>query len=867
MGAARHPLVRAGGIRSASLWLVRRRLRTDGRRALILVLVITVAATSFTVLGGVQTWRLEIVGAPAPAPVASYDLLVLPADAPGSAEQSGPHSLVRPRRWQDVYGGITLTQSQQIQEMPGVDIAAPIAMVGYILQTVHVAVPIPPAQLDAPALYSASITHTTDQGLSTVVSPNVAFTYVTPDPLTDPLAHTADKRCPVDTGADAAHGGDPFAVQTRRAGTCWSTRTGPTTKWAGNTPWPSVQDTWTFPTLVAAVDPAAEAALHGLDQAITAGRYLPQQAPAGRDAAIPVIRADTLAGDDKDTVVVAKLPSRAVARVEPDMTPAQIDRLVSATPRAVVATRTVTSTQAYRQLVDEELASGRQHSVDTFWTTTPVDYVGHGDGRLSVTPQPTPSPRTWQQSDATTRRAPPVDASDSAARGLVAHTSTSPPGAEEASRPRLATVGTFGPNGPAADGESVPAFGADLLPGADAASQRALGGRELPPNANPAAYPAGGPTMLMPLDRIDAFTDPAVFSDVNQAAPVSAIRVRVAGVTGTDPLSRERVRTVADEISKTTRLRVDVTLGATPTEVPVTIPAGRHGRPQLTVRETWFRTSVDVVSVPAQERKSTVLLFLLLLVCGLAIANATAASTRALALELRQQARLGLLPGAIFRHLLAEVGLLALAAGLLSAVLTWPVAVASQAPGLPLHPLLAVPVALVVGLSAAVIPAWRASGAAHSVLAVGLPPVRRLHARGRLRVAAVHLLRTPGRSARCVAAVAIGCAAVTVQLMLTWVWHGAVVGELLGVPVSLQDRWVDAAATALIALMSAFVVADVGWLAVRDRRAELADLRVQGLLATQLAGLVVREMTILVLVGAALGGLVGATVAAGLGSA
>jgi len=857
MGAARHPSVRAGGIRSASLWLVRRRLRTDGRRALILVLVITVAATSFTVLGGVQTWRLEIVGAPAPAPAASYDLLVLPADAAGGAEQSGPHSLVRPRRWQDVYGGITLAQSQQIQEMPGVDVAAPIAMVGYILQTVHVAVPIPPAQLDAPALYSASITHTTDQGLSTVVSPNVAVTYVTPDPLTDPPAHTAGRRCPVDTGAEAAHDGDPFAVQTRRVGTCWSTRTGPTTEWAGKTP--SVQDTWTFPTLVAAVDPAAEAALHGLDEAITAGRYLPQQAPAARDTAIPVIRADALAGEDKDTVVVAKLPSRAVAGIEPNMTPAQVDRLASATPRAVVATRTVTSTQAYRQLVDEELSSGRQHAVDTFWTTTPVDYVGHGDGRLSVTPQPTPSPRTWQQPDATTRRALPVDASDSAARGLVAHTSTSPPGAEEAARPRLATVGTFGP--------TAPAFGADPLPGADAASQRALGGRELSPNANPAAYPAGGPTMLMPLNRIDAFTDPAVFSDVNQAAPVSAIRVRVADVTGTDPLSRERVRTVADEISKTTRLRVDVTLGSTPTEVPVTIPAGRHGRPQLTVRETWFRTSVDVVSVPAQDRKSTVLLLLLLLVCGLAIANATAASTSALALELRQQARLGLLPGAIFRHLLAEVGLLALTAGLLSALLTWPVAAASQAPGLPLHPLLAVPVALTVGLSAAVIPAWRASGAAHSVGAVRPPPVRRLHARGRLRVAAVHLLRTPGRSARCVAAVAIGCAALTVQLMLTWVWHGAVVGELLGVPVSLQDRWVDAAATALIVLMSAFVVADVGWLAVRDRRAELADLRVQGLLATQLAGLVVREMTLLVLVGAALGGLVGATVAAALGSA
>ncbi|MFD0742106.1 FtsX-like permease family protein [Phytohabitans flavus] len=93
-------------------------------------------------------------------------------------------------------------------------------------------------------------------------------------------------------------------------------------------------------------------------------------------------------------------------------------------------------------------------------------------------------------------------------------------------------------------------------------------------------------------------------------------------------------------------------------------------------------------------------------------------------------------------------------------------------------------------------------------------------------------------------------------------WHGSVVGDLFGVPVSLQDRWIDTAATALIVLAAAFVVGDVGLLAVRDRRAELADLRVQGLLRTQVAGLVVREIAILVLLGAALGGTAGATLAA-----
>ncbi|BCB84711.1 hypothetical protein Psuf_020240 [Phytohabitans suffuscus] len=117
------------------------------------------------------------------------------------------------------------------------------------------------------------------------------------------------------------------------------------------------------------------------------------------------------------------------------------------------------------------------------------------------------------------------------------------------------------------------------------------------------------------------------------------------------------------------------------------------------------------------------------------------------------------------------------------------------------------------------------------------------------------------------AAVAVGCAALTLQLLLVVVWHGAVVGELFGVPVSLQDRGVDAVATLLVVLTSAFVVGDVGCLAVRERRAELADLRVQGLLRIQVAGLVVREMAILALLGAALGAAAGVTLAAVLDGA
>ncbi|GAB3520536.1 hypothetical protein GCM10027575_48310 [Phytohabitans suffuscus] len=855
MSVGRRP-VRKGGVHPAALWLTWRRLRAQRWRAMTLVLAVTCATTAFTVLGGVKVQRVEIAGAAAPAASATYDLLVLPPDTAAGTERAGGGSLLRPRRWQDVYGGITLEQARRIQRMPGVEVAAPIAMVGYILQTVHVAVPIPQGRSRVPAAYSATVTHTTDQGLSRIVQPHVSVTYVTPE-----------AGCPAGFPyLDAQPGADPFAVRTRRARTCWSTRTGPAPEWAQGMSQPSVEDTWTFPTLVAAVDPAAEAALNNLDGAMSAGRYLPEGTPAGDGEPIPVIRADSVADDDRDEVVVARLPDAVAAAIAAGQSTAQIDRLLSETGETVVSRRTVTSAQAYQQLVAEALASPGPDAVGAYWTATAVDYVGHADGRVSVAPQPPPPAATWDP-NGTPGQLPPVGASDTAARRLVAHTASPGPGGTRAPWPRLSTVGTFAPDGVSAGRRGVAAYSSQSLPGADDATRRALGGSELAPNTNPAGYPAGAPTMLMPLSRIGAFTDPAVFHDAGRDAPVSAVRVRVAGVTGTDALSTERVRTAADEISRATGLRVSVTLGATPARVSVTVPAGQHGRPALTVTETWYRESAAAVNVDAQESKSRILLLALLLVCGLAVANSTIAANRALAPELRQQARLGLLPGEIRRHLLAEVGLLALAAGLLSTLLVWLASVSPYARVMPPHPLLAVPTALAVGLGAALVPVWRASEAAHSDRPDRRPPPRRLHARGRLRASVVQLSRTPGRSALCVAAVAVGCAALTLQLLLVVVWHGAVVGELFGVPVSLQDRGVDAVATLLVVLTSAFVVGDVGCLAVRERRAELADLRVQGLLRIQVAGLVVREMAILALLGAALGAAAGVTLAAVLDGA
>ena len=264
---------------------------------------------------------------------------------------------------------------------------------------------------------------------------------------------------------------------------------------------------------------------------------------------------------------------------------------------------------------------------------------------------------------------------------------------------------------------------------------------------------------------------------------------------------------------------------------------------------------VLVIAIPAttftvlrerESREGRALLLVLLVESGLAVAHSTLATTEALAPELRQQAALGVLPGEILRQLLAEVGVLALIAGLLGTLLAAVQPVATRGGPWP-----ALPLALTIGLAAAAVPAWRAGLAAGLFTSTASAPhagrtalrPSGWHARGRLRAAIVHLWSTPGRSGLCLAAVTIGCGSLTAYLRLGF-----------GGP----SRWV----IALIVFIATFVVADVGWLAARDRGAELTELRTQGLLGIQVAALVVREIAVLVFFGAALGGAVGLIAAA-----
>lgn len=855
-------------------WLARRQWRVA-----FMALATVAAAVVWTLLGGgAEQTQATIQGQPAPGAPGSYQILVRPANSRTSIEASG--DLVRPNAWQEVYGGITLAQAATIARLPGVQVAAPIAMLGYVMRRVTIPVPITGAAGGrGPALYAGSIDHVSDRGLSQVEQPDVSYAYITPQPLAfevprsgqdgafpspaggaGPAARAASPVCPQ---PDPSATADPYSTDTRRAGTCWTSASGqPTAVGPDRSGPPAVEDAWTFPLLLVAVDPAAEAALDGMNGSVTSGSYLPETASA--DGAIPVIAADSTPDDDRDVIAVRQLPAADAKRFGTGLPVPQINAMLDAAAGAAVTTATVTAQQAYQALLSSDLTASGLHLDSSYWTPSPVAYSGTA-GHLAVKTAPTPAAATWRdpvQPGGAVQA--PLDSSDTAVRSLTAHTlrASVPTGT---GWPILQTVGTYDPRRirTVPDEPGAHTWVPAALPGANKASRQLLRNQPLTADASLTGYPADVPSLVMPLADIGSLTSSSAYSNItSQGAPVSAIRVRVAGVTGTDAMSRVRVQTVADEISRQTGLDIDVTYGATPVPVTITLPAGQHGRPALQLTETWYRKNMRVEFLSSVDRRTSTLLILVLLVCGVMVANARTSMLRGERHALRALSHQGWSRAAITRFLAVGVVAEGLTAGLLAATLSWPLSpLVRPRPDLSRIGL-AVPLGLGIACLTAAWPVWRAArdatadtrrpsrpGAA--VPRRGRPNSVRL--RGVASLAFAALLDTPLRTAAATVAVAVGTAAATLQIMLIWYWHGAVVGSLASHPFAVENRAADAPATAALLLLAAAAVGDVVRLGVSERRQQLAGLTVLGWPAHAVIRVVAYQALTVACAGAVLG--------------
>lgn len=858
---------------------VLRRIMWDWRRAAATGLSVLLAVTAFVVLtGSAQQSRLEVTATIDANYRSSYDILVRPKGSQTPLEAATGR--VRPNYLSGLYGGITTAQADAVAKIPGVEVSAPIAMIGQVLQTAEV--PIDVTDLvgtDGPALLRFRTTEKTMRGLAQTPGPE-GYVYVSTgvdlDLGSDDLAVIEKlpngKTVPVCRdlplpGSD----GSPYDASARWSARCWDRYTGRTgMRWPYKEGQFVVGVQMSFPVVVAAIDPVAEAKLTGVDQAMVTGRYLTIEDSSTKSerVQVPAIASSKTFVDQIDDITVERLRPDAITKLRAGLSGAAARDMVRKAVPVSSSRYTRTAQQGHEAWLDGE-RDGRPAGflvASAFFAPSSVSYDRRPDGALV--------PRTRQVDPFIWRRyffgnvpfaAVPAAGSDTGYRDI-----TSAAGGSSTMQftPELTTYGTFDPTKIRAFSPlsklPLETYEPPAVTAGDDATSTLLKGQELDPDANPAGYVQSPPLILTTLKALPELTSTRAFDwpegSKTPTAPISAVRVRVAGVTGADPASRERIRLTAERITQATGLDVDITVGSSPRPTAVALPATAHGAPPLLVTESWVEKGVAATITSAVDRKSLTLFVLILATTALAVSISANASVRSRRTELGVLACIGWRPGLITRQVLGELVAVGAAAGIVGALIAVPVGAAFGADVPVGRAALAVPAAIALALLAGLVPALRAARATPAD-AVRPAVTKRGRVRVRLRgpasMAANYVLRTPARAATGAIALAMGVAALTALTGITVAFDGSVVGTLLGDAVSVQVRGADIAAAAVMTVIGLGCLLDILYLDLREQAARYASLQASGWRDSTLTRLIVGQAAIIGALGAVAGAALG----------
>lgn len=884
-----------------------RQLRHRRGRAVALGSGVLVAAVAFSLLtAAVTTSQARTVGVLRSNLRPAYDILVRPRGARTPIEKQ--RGLVADNYLSGIYGGITMAQYHKIKALPGVGIAAPIEMIGYVLATVRIPVNVTSALGPSGAAVATVTSHfVAANGLSRFPARHEGYAYVTPDPLklqagttpgsllggfTETLpSGKAVTVCPLPGGVNAA---SPFSSTygLTLSPSAAVDGTGCLTREAlARGVKATVYVYWSFPMLLAAIDPVAENKLVGLGATVTSGRYLRRSEPAkvfdGHYAEIPVLASSLTYDGEVDQVSVSRLAPSAVTAMREGLGSTALAAKLGSIHATRVRSLTITAPQAYRMALSElqgpppKRAGGkaaRSHAlpglpISAYWQPGPVTYRPSVGGSLSALAVSNPL-SVWQANTPYTSYVhAPAAAAGTAFRHLREYRAYNKlkcaNGACTGSFSALLhSVGQFDP-------QKLPGFNSlsavpmqtyypPIATGANTKSRSLLRGKALLPDGNLAGYLQQPPLLLTTLTAAQALESPNRYLGANPSAPISVVRVRVAGLHGSVRQQLDRVAQVAAEIRKATGLAVDVTAGSSPTQVVVNLPAGKFGRPPLALGQGWVRKGVTLVILRAADRKSLALFVLILMVCVLFLANGTLAAVRSRRAEIGVLRAFGWRRRSIQALVLGEVAVLGALAGLagtgLSAALIgvlglnvpwWRVG-------------LVAPVAVVLATLAGLVPAWRA-GHAEPLDAIAPPvrsPRRAKPVRSLAGLAASNLRRVPGRALLAASALGLGVTALTVLLAIQLTYAHDIGNNAMGGFLNSHLRGVDLLSAGLAIGLGAAAVADVTYLNLRERSGELATLAATGWQATHVRRVLLGEAGATAAAGAIAGGLVGLVLAA-----
>jgi putative ABC transport system permease protein len=874
--------------------LVWQSVRFARGRALALGAGLLVAAVAFSLLtSSVDATSARVNGVVGANWRGAYDLLVVPR---GSVQSTKTTHLVQVNYLSADDQGITLAQYRKIASLPGVKVAAPLEIVGYVLETASVPVTLSAAAAGTSGARVLEVTshYTADNGLSSFPSYAEGYVYVTPDRVTPLLQALSSEHgnvtgplerlpsgksiiiCPASNSGAGARGlparrapASPFARDFGlQNGSCY-----PRTGQGSGTIQGFVQ--WSFPVLIAGIDPQAENELTGLGKAVTSGRYLrngERPSPYGTSrggVVVPVLGSSVSFDGDSDQVSVSLLPAAAVPQVRSG-NETQIARSLSSDRRTVIQNATISGGQAWSDLLQQLSAPlngpliSQAQSVSQYWTAGPVHYKSAAGTGLGLTTVDNPvsvwSDNAFSQQYVTA----PVAAEDTGFRVLTEHQAAAHAAGgyvlvRAVGQFSPAKLGGFSGAGP---GSPLASYRTPVLTGANARSRTLLKGQSLLPDGNMAGYAQMPPLLYTTLAGAAALENPNVFqgSSAQAAAPIGSVRVRVSGLRGSVRERLDKIGAIGAEIRKDTGLPVIVTAGASPHLVTINLPQGKFGRPELALNEDWTQTAVALVVLNQVDKESLALFVLILLVCGFFLGAASLASVRGRRSEIGTLRALGWGRSKVFAFALGEVTLLGLLAGIVGAGVSAALIVVLGL-DVPLwRSLIEFPVAIVLAVLAGLVPA---ALAARTQPMEALAEAVRAPKRGGRRIrtmaglAVAGMTRVPGRCVLAGAGLAFGVAGLAV-LLAAQASFGTSIGdsELAGL-VTATTRSTDLISAVLTVILSAAGLADVTYLNLRERSAELAALAASGWGRRQVGQLLGYEALLTAAGGSLVGGAAG----------
>lgn len=851
-----------------------RRARTAALGGALLV-----ASVSFVLLSSAATTSdLRVRGSVESNFRNAYDILVRPRGSFTQLERQAV--LVRDNYLSGIFGGITLAQYQRIKQIQEVDVAAPIANVGYVMFWGTIRLPVTDVLNGDPVqLYRLRLSWLAQGGASRYPAPSQYVYYTRTGVFDYGAGGTAEL---AENGErllfnKSFYGSRPYAEGpfANDDGLWFFSQLSPGK--GSDQPDPRYNPALAvgavyeiqFPLLVSAVDPGQEARLVRLDGAIVSGRYLNSGDEArvlpnglgGKWRYIPVIASSKTFVDDALGVDIERL------RVP---TPADVPRILGSNESyaflnrlrgTVVAQRRVRVNSIYRDVTDVTRRIPLLSYL--FWEPSETRYAA-GSADRALRPLPVRnSIDVWRSAYfANGYLAAPPDNQDLQFRRLRGYSASNIIGQGNVVRtPFFRIVGRYDP-------AKLPGFSElsrvpletyyppELKP-ADEASRRALGGKPLLPTQNLGDYVQQPPLLLTTLEGMKPFLNPVFFKGAGgkAKAPISVIRVRVKRVTGADALSQERIKAVALAIRDSTGLDVDITAGSSPRTLLVDLPAGKFGRPTLKLEEGWVKKGVSVSFLRAVDKKSMALFALILVICASFVANGAFAAVRSRRREIGTLLCLGWPQRAIFTALLGELALLGLVAGMFGTLIAAGATVAFSLEMPLARSLLVLPVAVSLTVLAGVLPA---RAAARSVPLDAVRPqivgdVRRRRVRSLTTMAAANLRRLPSRTLVGVLGLLVGVGALALLLGVNQAFKGTLVDTLLGQAILVRIKAVDYLAVAVTIALAGLSIADVLFLNLRERAAEIVTLRTFGWTEAQLRRLVALEGLALGLLGGGLG--------------